>query len=788
MAAMRGGDAENRRKDWDPARNLCYAYYNGELDAFDSASTELRQFPYGAFLAPVTDGDGHAVLMIKQPGVGGRRDVLVIEKVRALSVDETDASTHLDPRRGFEGLERLRVEMEQVADDAGGQPASIAILRIATSLGPHKPIDECWLSRLKMIRYSIRPGDAAGWFEHGNDAFPDPAFRHGHPDIATRDQGDLGIRGPSRPAMGLQTPIDPTLFAPRRERPIDPSERSIYEIHIGTFTPLGTLTAAADRLSHLQEMGFTTIQLMPVDLSSGMPGWSYDQTRTGAVETASYGGTEGLIGFVEQAHQLGLEVIIDKQYNHEGPEQDSRSQIIPGMFGRQTKWGAGLSGEENPHVGQVIKLIGEEMAYWVLIFGVDGFRFDATNRLPAEVHWRLADFGRVLEEKFNKPIYLISEYAECEEPAGQRVPTGHQYADQAGRLLTKLLNLSRATHVTELPADHGSTLKAMLKAARRGWWYPDVPAPPGGLSGIERSTTLLWNHDWIGNRFGGERISQLITFALYKTIAVWQILGQWTPFIFMGTENYCKIPWYFFTGHKDDATRNNTSAYYEEVDGKPVLKGGRFLEFRLEAEAIGLKEALAFSADGTVADIDWQDFRSQTDKFGNPYMDHARREAFTSSKINWDNSNDEQTQVEALFKFLLKARIDERIKESDPVHVQYKGWEKSERVFIMRRRDRREREFIGLFNLGIDPVSFTVSADGIEAQGIGDSYLIAIDDGTSEAEWTGNGRFSLWLDTEAHEGACCGSLQNGKFTITDGDAADISVPAESAVVFTKDPI
>ena len=364
-----------------------------------------------------------------------------------------------------------------------------------------------------------------------------------------------------------------------------------------------------------------------------MPGWSYDQTHTGAVESAAYGGAEGLICFVEEAHHLGLDVIVDKQYNHEGPEQDSRGQIIPGMFGRQTKWGAGLSGRENPHFGQVIKLLGEELAYWVHTFGVDGFRFDATNRLPPEVHQCLADFGRALEAKVRKPIYLIGEYAECEEPMAQRVPTGHQYADQTGRLLMKLLDLSQAAHVTELPDDGGSTLKAMLKAARRGWWYPALPAPHGGgLSGIERSTTLLWNHDWIGNRFGGERISQLVSFPLYKTIAVWQVLGQWTPFIFMGTETYSKNPWYFFTGHQDDSTKNNTSAYYQEKDGKTVLTGGRFLEFRPEAEGIGLREALAFSTDGTVAGIDWQAFRGQTDRVWQAVHGPCQKRGFRSEQ------------------------------------------------------------------------------------------------------------------------------------------------------------
>jgi hypothetical protein len=390
------------------------------LQAAEPEALDLRQFPYGAVLLPMTNREGNAVMVFKQPGVGGRQDVLIIEKATDLSVHAAAVEQCLDPRPGHEGEERLRVGMEPLKRDAGDQPASIALLQIGTRLGPVQWIDDQTRGQIAAIRYSMRAGDAAGWFEHGDEAFPDPAFRHGHPDIATREQGDAGIRGPSRPAMGIQDPIAPALLAPQRPRCLHPGERVIYELHVGTFTREGSLSAAADRLDHVKDMGFTTVQLMPIDISSGLPGWSYDQTRTGAVEYATYGGAEGLMRFVERAHRLGLEVIVDKQYNHEGPEQDSRAQIIPNMFGRRTKWGAGLSGRENPHYGQVIKLLGEEMAYWVHHFGIDGFRFDATNRLPPDIHQCLADFGRAIEEKVQKPLYLISEYAECEEPKARR--------------------------------------------------------------------------------------------------------------------------------------------------------------------------------------------------------------------------------------------------------------------------------------------------------------------------------------------------------------------------------
>jgi integrase-like protein len=188
---------------------------------------DVREFPYGCVVLPVTDREGHAVVVVNQPGVAGRQDVLIIEQANQLAVQSRATEHYVDRRPGHDNRERLRVVMEPLKGDAGDCPASVAVLRFATGLGPGQRLDAPTRRRLAGIRYSIRPGDAAGWFEHGDDAFPEPAFRHGHPDIATRNQGDLGIRGPSRPAMGLRAPVDPALFAPHRLQPLDPARHTL---------------------------------------------------------------------------------------------------------------------------------------------------------------------------------------------------------------------------------------------------------------------------------------------------------------------------------------------------------------------------------------------------------------------------------------------------------------------------------------------------------------------------------------------------------------------------------
>jgi 1,4-alpha-glucan branching enzyme len=753
----------------------------------DPERPDLRLLPYGAVVLPTTDMDGNAVVIVKQPGQESRPDVLLIEHPSSVTIRSTGMEERRDVRPGRPEHTRLRVRMACLAKDCGDQPASVAVLRIATKTKGRRPLGDTVRARLATLGYTIRPGDQVGWFEYGEDAFPDPPFRHGYPDIATREQGAAGIRGPSRLAIGLQHGIRMRYFRPRRPRPLAPGERVIYELHVGTFTTEGTFAAAAQSLHAVRKIGVTTLQLMPVDIGSGPPGWTYDQTRTGAVERKHYGGSEGLIAFVERAHRLGLEVIVDKQYNHAGPEQDSRGHLIPDMFTRHTPWGAGLAGRENPHYPQVVKLLGEEMAYWVTHFGIDGFRFDASNRLPPELHEWLATCGHGLAAAVGKPLYLLSEYAECEAPQGIRVPTGHQYADQTGRYLMQLLGLSKAAHVMALPSDGGSTLRAMLKAARRGWWYPHIPVCAGGLRGSERSTTLLWHHDWIGNRFGGERISHLVSFAMYKTLAVWQGLGQWTPFLFMGTERYARTPWYFFTGHHDPATKNGTSAHYHEDNDTPLLKGGRFLEFQREAEEAGLREALRYSQDGTVAGIDWEAFRSQTDKSGQPYMDHAKQATFAASQLNWADDSDERYSIERLFAMVLRARRDRRLQEDDPRATQYKAWEANERRFVLRRRASDGTEFVALFNLGGEPALFRIAARGIEACGSGAGYIVALDEGRREAGWAGGGRYRLWLSTEARTFGGAKEDAQITFAIPAVQDKDIAVASESVMVFSKVP-
>jgi hypothetical protein len=271
----------------------------------------------------------------------------------------------------------------------------------------------------------------------------------------------------------------------------------------------------------------------------------------------------------------------------------------------------------------------------------------------------------------------------------------------------------------------------------------------------------------------------LIGLPLYKTLAVWQALGQWTPLLFMGTERYARTPWYYFTGHQDPAPKNHTSAYYQAGGGAPVLTGGRFHEFAPEARDAGLRDALAFSSDGTVEGIVWEAFREQTDRMGRPYMDHARPGTFEASRLDLREPDEAQQGIERLFEKVLRARQDPRLKEEDPRNTQYKGWEKNERVFLMRRRGPDGREFVAFFNLSEDPVSIWISAAGIELSGYGRGYVVALDDGQPEEEWPSAGRYALWLDTNA------GATREKRFEVSETHGRDIELACTTALVFSR---
>ena len=215
--------------------------------------------------------------------------------------------------------------------------------------------------------------------------------------------------------------------------------------------------------------------------------------------------------------------------------------------------------------------------------------------------------------------------------------------------------------------------------------------------------------------------------------------------------------------------------------------GGRFHEFAPEAREAGLKEAMSFSPDGTVGEIRWDAFRHQTDRHGRSYMDHAKPETFEASKLDWQGECAEQQAVERLFRKLLAARTDARVTEDDPLNTRYKAWKESERAFLLRRRAADGREFLALFNLGLEPVTMTISADGVDSPGWSGAYLIALDEIAQEGEWPCGGRYTLWLDTNDRRYGGNNSSRRLQFDIQNIGSHDVVIDGGTALVLSIVP-
>ena len=155
---------------------------------------------------------------------------------------------------------------------------------------------------------------------------------------------------------------------------------SIYELHVGTFTPAGTFAAVAERLPRAAQLGITAIELMPIAQFSGGRNWGYDGVHPFAAQN-TYGGPEGLQRLVDAAHRVGLGVILDVVYNHLGPEGNYFGTFAPCFTDRyHTPWGAALN-YDGPDSDAVRKLVLDNGAMWIRDFHLDGLRLDAVQTI-----------------------------------------------------------------------------------------------------------------------------------------------------------------------------------------------------------------------------------------------------------------------------------------------------------------------------------------------------------------------------------------------------------------------
>jgi maltooligosyltrehalose trehalohydrolase len=353
----------------------------------------------------------------------------------------------------------------------------------------------------------------------------------------------------------------------------------IYELHVGTFTPGGTFDSAVERLDHLVELGVTIVEVLPVNAFDGTRGWGYDGVLWFAV-TENYGGPDGFRRFVDACHDRGLGVAVDVVYNHLGPSGAYLDRFGP-YFAGSNDWGSALN-LDGPGSDTVRDYILENVSMWFVDFGVDALRLDAVHALrdtrATHLLEEMAVHVQGLEATLGRPLTLIAE-SDLNDPrlVTPREAGGYgldaQWCDDIHHALHSTLTGETQGYYV----DFGDleTLGTVLRQAyvHAGTWSTfrgrthgrpvDLDRVPGW-----RFLAYLQDHDQVGNRAGGDRLSASLSPGRLACGAALVFCSPFTPMIWMGEEWGASTPWAFFVGFDDpglqDAVREGRRREFAE--------------------------------------------------------------------------------------------------------------------------------------------------------------------------------------------------------------------------------
>ncbi len=375
------------------------------------------------------------------------------------------------------------------------------------------------------------------------------------PDPASRSQPQ-GVHGPSEVVDPNFAWEDRHWFGLRLEDYI------IYELHVGTFTAEGTFDAIIPHLDALKEVGITAIELMPVAQFPGNRNWGYDGVYPFAVQD-SYGGPEGLRRLVNACHQRGLAVVLDVVYNHLGPEGNYLGDFGPYFTERyQTPWGAAIN-FDGPFSDGVQRYFIDNALYWITEFHIDGLRLDALHAiLDMSAHpflEQLATAVREQAERIGRRVYLIAEsdlndtkLIRSQDLGGYGLDA--QWNDDFHHAIHTLLTGEQDGYYQDF-----GKLEHLAKAFREGYVYsgqysPYRKRPHGNSSKLlpaRQFVVCSQNHDQVGNRMFGDRLTQLVSFDGLKLAAGVILLSPCIPLVFMGEEYGEPAPFPYFVSHSD---------------------------------------------------------------------------------------------------------------------------------------------------------------------------------------------------------------------------------------------
>ena len=458
----------------------------------------------------------------------------------------------------------------------------------ALPVGPRVPV---WAPAAQTVELHLPGQDRlvdmipapGGWWTAPLDLEPgtDYAFRvdgsPNRPDPRSALQPD-GVHGPSRT-------VDPDAWQWTDQNWAGKDLRGsvIYELHVGTFTPEGTLDAAITRLGHLADLGVDIVELMPLAAFPGKAGWGYDGVGLWAVHEA-YGGPDALARFVDAAHNAGIGVCLDVVYNHLGP-----SGNYLGVFGpyftraHHTPWGEAVNYDHDGSQ-QVRAFVIDSALRWLRDFHIDALRLDAIHEIkddataadPPQTHIlaELSDAVAALSAEIGRPLSLVAE-ADLND-VGVITPTGEQppakipslgmtaqWADDVHHALHARLTGETQGYYGDF-AEAGAWAKAYGRAfLHNGTWSTfrerNWGAPVPEDTDPRKFVVFGSDHDQVGNRAVGDRPSTSLNDATLAATAALVLLSPYTPMLFMGEEWGTRTPFQFFTDHEEEDLARSVS-------------------------------------------------------------------------------------------------------------------------------------------------------------------------------------------------------------------------------------
>ena len=452
------------------------------------------------------------------------------------------------------------------------------------------------------------------------------------PDPASRWQ-PKGVHGPS----AVIEPIFPWTDESWSGVPL--GEMVIYELHVGTFSPEGTFQGIIQRLDYLKELGINTIEVMPISQFPGNRNWGYDGVYPFAVHH-DYGGPIGLMELVNEAHSKGIAVMLDVVYNHQGPEGNYLGEYGPYFTDKyKTGWGKAINFDDAFCDG-VRNFYWQNALMWLDKFHIDGLRLDAVHAIWdfSAKHFIevLSEKTRVLEAVSRRKKVLIAEF-DLNNPRYINPPSKGGYGLD-GQWVDEFHHAVHALVTGEINGyyeDFG-TIDHLIHSFKNSYVYTGQFSKHrkkhfGVLpeaNPYSQFVAFIQNHDQVGNRMLGDRISTQISFEGQKLIAATLLLSPHVPLLFMGEEYGERNPFQYFVSHTDENLVT-------------MVREGRKKEFSY------------FAWQGEVPDP--QDERT-----------------FNQCKLSWSGNDGEHTILFSFYKFLIalrKERIALRGFERNHVNV-----------------------------------------------------------------------------------------------------------------------